>query len=99
MPAGRAWIWALIAVAAVGGLAVAMATRIGGDPATVASRAEADLAAGRLDRAEAALSRLAALRPPTADDRVLAARVALARDRIAEALDALGHVPDDRPGV
>jgi tetratricopeptide (TPR) repeat protein len=67
------------------------------DPDRLRTQIEVELAAGRFDRAAAALARLERLGNPTMDDTMLEARVAIARGRIDEALAAFARVPGDHP--
>jgi tetratricopeptide (TPR) repeat protein len=60
-------------------------------------RAEHDLLAGRYDRVDAALKRLARLREPSPLDFLLMAKYAMARHRPDQALMDLIRVPDDHP--
>jgi tetratricopeptide (TPR) repeat protein len=60
-------------------------------------RAEYDLLAGRYDRVDAALKRLARLREPSPLDFLLMAKYAMARHRPDQALTNLIRVPDDHP--
>ncbi|QDV33844.1 tetratricopeptide repeat protein [Tautonia plasticadhaerens] len=53
--------------------------------------------AGRHDRAEALLDRVASSREPTPLDRLLRAQVQLATDRPEQARDQLARIPDDHP--
>jgi tetratricopeptide (TPR) repeat protein len=93
--------WAALAVvlglAAGGAVVVWRGDWLGPGPERLRADAEAELAAGRFDRAAASLARLARLGPPVGDDALLRARVAIARGRIEEALDELARVPDDHP--
>jgi tetratricopeptide (TPR) repeat protein len=66
-------------------------------PDAIWAAGEADLNAGRIDRAEVAVERLGRLRAPTPLDWMLRAQLALAQDRTEEGLAALGRVPDDHP--
>lgn len=59
--------------------------------------AEEDFRAGRWDRAEKALTRLARARPPKEEDWGLRAQIAIARERPDEALEDLAHIPDAHP--
>jgi tetratricopeptide (TPR) repeat protein len=62
----------------------------GDDPARLARDAHADWSAGRLERSEEALERLAKVRPLTVPERILRAQVARQRGRLDEAVAALG---------
>jgi predicted Zn-dependent protease len=64
-------------------------------PDAIWASGEADLEAGRIDRAEIAVNRLARLRAPSPLDWMLRAQVALARNRTEDGLAALSRVPDD----
>jgi tetratricopeptide (TPR) repeat protein len=59
--------------------------------------AEVDLQNEHIDKAEAAVAKLAHLRSPTPNDWMLRAQVAMARSRTDEALADLAKVPDDDP--
>jgi tetratricopeptide (TPR) repeat protein len=94
----RRRLWLAAAIPALGlaaALAVFAARRPGRDQ--LRARIEAELAAGRFDRAAAALAQLERLGAPTVDDTMLRARVAIARGRTDEAIGAFALVPDDHP--
>src|SRR5438874_13833378 len=98
---GRPWRWValgvIVAVAALGVWAARARTGSGSDPDRVWTRAETDFKAGRYDRTEAALARLAQLRAPTPLDWILKAQMAMLRGRDDEAITDLEHVPDGHP--
>ena len=85
---------AALTLAILAGLALAW-LRPWADPQEIWAEGEAELKAGRIDRAEAASNRLARLRSPTPLDWMLRAQVDMARERIDLALAALDRVPDD----
>ncbi len=94
IPARAAWLVAASALA-VAVVVPAVRTRLVADPSRVAVQAQADYAAGRYDRAEAGLVRLATLRPPSPMDRMARALVARARGHLEDALAELGRIPRD----
>ena len=67
------------------------------DPDQLWRAIQDDLRAGRVEHAEAAMSRLLRLRPAAEEHWFVLARIALARGRECEALEALGHVGDAYP--
>lgn len=80
----------------LGVLGAALAWRwAGADPAELLARAQADFQAGRLEEADAALSRLARLRAATPMDHMARAQVSWALGRGDEALAELVGIPDD----
>lgn len=101
------WLGLLAVLAAVVASAVGLAVwgvraRPGPDGAGVNldalwRDAEGDFLAGRYDRAEASLARLARARPPTTRDRILRAQIDLRDGRADEALSGLARVPDADP--
>ena len=89
------WRWLLVP-ALLGGT---MSPGCGRDnPADLEYRAQANLAAGRLEDAEANLARLARLRPLTVSERLLRAQVAHDQGHIALALTMLAEAPEPRQG-
>jgi tetratricopeptide (TPR) repeat protein len=64
------------------------------DPEGVWEAGEAELRAGRIDRAKAAVERLQRLRQPTPHDWMFRGQVDIALGRDDEGLRALGNVPD-----
>jgi tetratricopeptide (TPR) repeat protein len=72
-------------------------SRLGGDPEAVWEQGQAEFRAGRWDRAEAALARLARMRRPTEEDRLFRAQIEMARDKVEPALADLNSVPDGHP--
>jgi predicted Zn-dependent protease len=95
----RTWValTAAATAAILGAWAVRGRTGTGADPELVLRQAEADFAAGQIDRAESALARLARLRAPTPPDRFLTAQVATIRHRYDAAVAELALVPDSHP--
>jgi tetratricopeptide (TPR) repeat protein len=69
--------------------------RRGPSPEAIWAAAEADFRAGRWERAEVGLDRLARVRTPTVEDWILRGQVAMARGQIDEALADLARVPDN----
>ena len=91
------WVFAVVILAAFGVWAVRARSGAGLDPDRLWNEAKDEFQAGRLDRVEAALSRLAVLRRPTPLDWILKAQVTMARGRDREAIDDLSKVPDSHP--
>src|SRR5689334_1603373 len=87
----------LLALGVSAAIVVLAWPRPGSDPDRLRAQAQADLEAGRFDRAAAALARLERRGSPTIEDEMLRARVAIAGNRTEEALAALARVPDDHP--
>lgn len=96
---GRRWLGlGLVAGAlAAAGLALAVSRGSRADPEDVYERALDAIEAGRLDEADASLTRLERLRPPTVLDSGLRARLCIARGEVGPALEALARIPDDHP--
>jgi tetratricopeptide (TPR) repeat protein len=69
------------------------------NPADLEYRAQANVAAGRLDDAEANLARLARIRPLTVSERLLRAQVARDQGRIDLALAVLNEPPEPKQGL
>jgi predicted Zn-dependent protease len=67
------------------------------DPDRLWRSIQADLKTGKLESAEASLTRLLQLRPPTDDQWLVLGQLAMARGRDAEALEDLAHVSDKYP--
>src|SRR4051794_3069147 len=92
----RSWRFLL----ALGVLALAMSPGCSRDDlADLEHRARANLAAGRLEDAEANLARLARIRPLTVSERLLRAQVAQDKGRIDLALAMLDEHPEPRQGL
>lgn len=89
--------WLLLSGLLVAALALWLVARPKADPDHVWAEAEAELKAGRIERAEAALTRLSRLRKPTPLDWFLRAQVASARGRNDEAVAGLMHVSAEHP--
>jgi len=88
------WAAAALAIVALCVWVVRAKTGAGADPERVWVEAETDFKAGRYERAEAGLARLARLRAPTPLDWLLRAQIAMLRGRDREAIDDLAKVPD-----
>jgi tetratricopeptide (TPR) repeat protein len=67
------------------------------DPDRLWLSIQEDWKAGRLDRAQAAMTRLLRLRPATVEDWMVLGQLAMARGRDAEALESLARVSDGSP--
>lgn len=95
-PTGLRWPWiaAALVAAAAAAWAVRARTVAGVDPDRLWNEAETDFQAGRYDRTEASLARLARLREPTGLDWILRAQVAMVRRRDDEAIADLARVPE-----
>jgi tetratricopeptide (TPR) repeat protein len=89
------WTALLLFLAGAAAIVALVWSRPGRD--RLRAQVEAELQAGRIDRAAAALARLTRLGPPDVDDWMLRARVAIARGQTDEALAAFAQVPDAHP--
>ena len=96
-PRGPVRGFAVLAVVGLAGVAWAchLLDRSAPDINAIWAQAEADFMAGRLDRVDAALSRLNRLRLPTPLDHMLRAQYTAARNQPDQALAELELVPDD----
>ncbi len=84
-------------IVACGVLVAWFASRGRPDPDRLWADAERAFLAGRWDRARDALKTLERIRAKSTLDWLLRAQLATAEGHLEEALDALGHVPDDHP--
>jgi tetratricopeptide (TPR) repeat protein len=92
----RLWLAALIPALGLAAALVVFASRQPGRD-QLRAQVEAELAAGRFDRAAAALGQFERFHTTSVDDTMLRARVAIARGRTDEAIAAFALVPDDHP--
>jgi tetratricopeptide (TPR) repeat protein len=91
---------ALLVGLALAGFGIRRISRAGrDDPQKLWQEAQAALASGQLEQAEARLTDLARRRPATLADRLLRAEVARQRGRFDQALAALEGFPDSQPGA
>jgi tetratricopeptide (TPR) repeat protein len=86
-----------LALAALAGAGAIWLGRPRADADQVWNEAEADIRAGRLEKARAGLRRLERLRKATPQDWVLRAQIATAEEDDDAALEALRHVPESDP--
>ncbi len=93
----RYWIAAVIVILALGPGLWYFHFRAAEEPAALWQAGEANLKAGRIDLAEAAVTRLSRLRVPTPLDRMLRGQLDIAEDRTDEAVAELMQVPDAHP--
>jgi tetratricopeptide (TPR) repeat protein len=84
-----------LAIAALGIWAYRSIRRESSSPDALWEQAQEDLHAGRFDRVERAVARLARLREPTPLDWFLSAQLAVARNHPDQAVVDLARVPDD----
>ena len=84
-----------LAIAALGTWAYRSIRRESSSPDALWEQAQEDLHAGRFDRVERAVARLARLREPTPLDWFLSAQLAVARNRPDQAIVDLARVPDN----